>query len=184
MPNFKLQRLIMSGFVGFAESGKTIDGVTVSDLARPDTTPADNFGTLGCIEQVSFDQDVETEDDYCPLASGNGYIKETFNNVVADYMDFTLKNHSEHVFRLLFGAPAEIVDGTAFKPFDVQTREIFGWINFQARGGGNTLLDGFIWGKLTLQDYPGFSKDATKPVLRFQVLESTLNQLTPASITT
>ncbi len=78
---------------------------------------------------------------------------------------------------------SEVVDGTPFVPFDVQTREIYGWITFSAKASGGSLIDGFIWGKLTLQEYPGFSKDATKPVLRFQKLDSTLNSLTPTNVT-
>lgn len=181
---YNLEKALVGAFVGFAEEGKTIDAITVAIDAQPDTDPDTNYSSLGCVQQVNFDSDVETDEDYCPNESGLGYTKEVENNIVADYMDFSLKSHSEPVYRLLFGSAAEIVDGTPFIPFESSKREIKGWISITSKSGGQTKFEMLIWGKLTLQEYPGWSKDATKPVLRFQKLDSPLNTATPTNITT
>jgi len=178
-----IQKLIIGAFVSIAEEGQEIDSITVSNLARPDTDPSTNYTELGCIQGVDFDMDVEEDEDFCPNESGFGYTKETDKNIVSDYMIFSLRDHSEQVFRLLFGKEGgAIVDGTAFTPFEDTRREIRCWLHLQAKSNGNTNIDMFQYGKLTLEEYPGWSKDYTKPQLKFQRLSSPLNEITPSAI--
>lgn len=179
------QKLIIGAFIGVAEQGDLVDGVTVSKTAFPDNDPATNYTDIGCVQDVQFSFDEEEEEDYCPNVSGNGYTKEVTKIITADYMDLTVRDHTEMVFRMLFGKSGKIVNGTPFKPWDVSDRSIYVVLRIGAKGGGNDLIDGtasFIYGKLTLQDYPGWSRETTRPVVRFQKLDSTLNSFTPQNI--
>lgn len=182
----KLEKLVIGGFLSFVESGKTVDTVTVSKDAFPDDDPAENWDSLGCISEVNMEVETETDTDYCPSVTG-GYDKIDDERAVRDVIKFQTKDLSEPFWRLQFGLTAEIAEGVAQMPFAQANRHIEGWLKVQAvadvDNGGDRIV-AKIWGRLSIDSNPKWSKDATKPAMKFQALYSPIATLTPTSITT
>jgi hypothetical protein len=178
----KLEQTTIGGFLSFAESGKTIDAIVVSAAAFPDDDPAENWDSLGCITEVNFEAEKETDTNYCPSPTG-GYDKIDTERVIKDLLKFITIEQSEPYWRLMLGLGAEIVDGVAQMPFASTKRYIEGWLKVTAKGDdGVDRIDMRVWGRLSLDANPKWSKDPTKPALNFQVLYSAIATVTPTSI--
>ena len=179
---YNLQKLILGGFLFFVEKGETIDNITVDPETYPDTDPAENWNSLGCVSEVNFNKETETDTDYCPSPAG-GYNKEDDEVVVSDNIEFITRAHSEPYWRMLLGLNNKIVDGTAQTPFANKRRYIEGWLKIQGRaqdGADRVVMN--IYGRLTINDNPKWSKDATKPALKFQKLYSSIATVEPNGI--
>lgn len=178
----KLEKTTIGGFLYFVESGKTIDATVVSAAAYPDVDPITNWDSLGCIQEVNFEAEKETDTDYCPSASG-GYDKVDDERVVRDLLKFVTREQSEPVWRMMLGLNAQIVNGTAQTPFANGKRYIEGWLKVQGRADdGTDRIVMNIWGRLSLDANPKWSKDPTKPALTFQKLYSAIATVEPTSI--
>ncbi len=179
---YNLKREIIGTFLFFAEQGSVVDGITVDVNAFPDVDPESNWNSLGCVSEFNVETDDEGEDEYCPAPTG-GYIKETIPNIVADYLDFQVRDHSEPIWRMMMGLTAEAVDGVEQVPFSDTQREIFGWLKVQGRGrDGRDRIVMNVYGKITLNSSLQWSRNVTRPELRFQVLSSPIATLTPDGI--
>lgn len=179
---YNLEKLVIGGFLFFVESGKTIDAITVDKDTYPDVDPITNWNSLGCISEVNFEPETETDTDYCPDPAG-GYTKEDDERVVRDLIKFVTREHSEPFWRLLLGLNNEIVNGTAQTPLANNQRYIEGWLKVQGRADdGSDRIVMNIWGRLSLDANPKWSKDPTKPALKFQKLYSSIATVEPADI--
>ena len=179
---YKLEKLIIGGFLFFAEKGETIDAITVDADAYPDTDPIENWNPLGCVSEVNFNKDTETDTDYCPSPSG-GYDKNEEEVVVADYIEFITRAHFEPYWRMLLGVRDKIVNGTAQTPFAEKSRIIEGWLKIQGRaqdGSDRVVMN--VYGQLSINDNPKWSKDSTKPALKFKRLYSSIATVEPNGI--
>ena len=179
---YKLEKLVIGGFLYFVESGTLVDGVTVDENAFPDVDPIDNWNSLGFITEVNPETEKETDTDYCPSPAG-GYEKVDDERVVADYWKFITREHSEPFWRMLLGLRNEIQNGVAQTPLDEKRRYIDGWLKVQARADdGVDRLVMNIYGRLSLDANPKWSKDPTKPALSFQKLYSAVATVEPNGI--
>ena len=100
---YSLQKLIIGGFLYFVETGKVIDGVTVSKAAYPDVSPTTNWNDLGCIQEFNPEAKKENYPDMCPSASG-GYDEVDDERVVQDFLKFVTRDHSEPFWAHVAGA--------------------------------------------------------------------------------
>lgn len=98
---------------------------------------------------------------------------------VRDTITFPVREHSEHVYRLLFGIDGRVPAGgnTAVTPFNKQVREIQGFLQLQGRnakdGVNRTVFDVFV--RLKLSAYPGWTPKTTVPEFTAEVIASDLN---------
>lgn len=168
--------------MSFVEAGKTIDGVVVGSDAYPDVDPVENWSSLGCISETNFNTETETDTDYCPSPSG-GYDKDDDETVVGDILNFATREHSEPVWRMLLGLKDEIANGVSQTPMAETRRFVEGWIKVQGRGSdGSDRVVMNLYGRLYLDGSPKWSKDPTKPALKFVKRYSAISTVTPQGI--
>ena len=180
--SYNLEKLIIGGFLSFAEGGTTIDSLTIDSSAYPDNDPVENWSPLGCISEVNFETETETDTDYCPSPTG-GYDKNDDEVISKDLIKFVTKDHSEPFWRLLMGTPAAIVDDATQVPFSEPRRYVEGWLKIQGVGDdGNDRIMLHVWGRLSIDSNPKWSKDATKPALKFQKFFSSASTILPTGI--
>ena len=172
----RMSRHLVGGFAYFAEDGSTIDASLVGVDAAPDfAADLELVPSLGCIEQVSPSVEEESHTFDCPSATG-GYERSTERNVLADYLDMQLTKTNEIVQRLTWGVADEIADDTEQEPFEVRDRRLLGWLHLLGRlRGGDVLVKADLWVECRLQENPPWSKEPTRPALRFQVIGNALN---------
>ena len=171
---YNLEKLIIGGFLSFYEEEATVSTALI--------LPASGHSDLGCINEVNFAPETETDTDYCPVASG-GYEKIEDERIVKDLIQFVTRDHSEPYWRMLLGTSAALVDAAAQKPFEKSRRHIQGWLKVVGTGDdGVDRITLQIWGRLSIDSNPKWSKDASKPALKFQKIDSTLNTVLPAGI--
>lgn len=177
---YKLQKQVIGGFLDFIPHGETVDTETTGPTVLPDDDPIENWTeySLGCVEQVQFEKEEETDEDYCPSETG-GYRKEKEMRIVSDSILFTLQQHSEPIFRLLLGLNQKMTGATGQKIFEnTGDRQITGWIRMRGVGkAGEALVLAKIEVKLRLSDYPGWSRESTKPVISCEVIDNDLNDI-------
>lgn len=178
----KLEKLIIGGFVYFVEEGDVIDTTTVGIAAYPDVDPIENWENMGNVSEVNFDKETETDTDYDPSPAG-GYDKINDETVVADIIKFITKQMSEPVWRMKLGLKNKIVDGVAQTPFNEKRRKIRGWLKVQGRGNdGSDRVIMNVYGDISLDANPKWSKDPTKPGLKFQKVYSPISTVEPNGI--
>ena len=139
---YYLQKRIIGGFADFIPHGETVDALTTSPTVIPDDDPIENWTdyNLGCVQDVQFDSETEDEEDYCPAETG-GYSKTITRTTVRDTMTLTLKDHSEPIFRLLFGLNQKLTGATGQQPFEnLGDREITGWLRLRGVGSAAEAL--------------------------------------------
>lgn len=178
---YNLQRHVIGGFLDFIPHGSTVDSATTSALIQPDDAPITNWTdyNMGCVLNVKFDKKTQEDPDLCPVESG-GYEEESNTRVIADYIDCTLKTHSEPIFRLLFGLNQKLTGATGQTPFEnLGERQITGWARFRGVGGsGQALVIAKLEVKLSLMEYPDWNgSSAVRPIVRLQVKSNALNDL-------
>lgn len=177
---FKLQKQVIGGFADFIPHGESVDTVTTGPAAQPDDDPVENWTdySLGCIEQVAFEKEEESDEDYCPQETG-GYRKVKEMRVVSDTIKLTLQQHSEPIFRLIFGLKDKMTGATGQQPFSNSgDRQISGWLRLRGIGkDGEALVLAKVEVKLRVQEYPGWSRESTKPVVSCEVIGNALNDL-------
>jgi hypothetical protein len=169
------ERQLIGCFAFFVEAGTTVDSVTVSATAKPDTNPLTNWPQIGCIESGKFEPKKSSEVFMCPSETG-GYVEENVDKIVADFLNLRTNYMNEFVKRLEFGLTSPIVLDTAQTAHAATTREIYGWIKVQGRkedGNDDFVMD--WWCKMTLTDTLDRNDKTLRPTLRFQKLASTLN---------
>lgn len=179
-----LRKELIGGVVSFVEAGtEFLDAATplvVSKTVKPsaiiDPSP---WYSLGKTIEVGFDTKTnsDTLTSFCPEICR--YIEEEDILAVSDKIKFQVREHSEHVYRLLFGIAAKLpTDGTtAVVPYGEQVREIEGWLQMQGRSArdatNRTVFD--VWVKLRLSAYPGWKKETTIPEFTAEVVATELN---------
>lgn len=180
---YYLQKRIIGAFVDFIPHGETVDAIVTSPVLIPDEAPEENWTdyNMGCAQDVQFESETEDDEDYCPALTG-GYSKSITRTTVRDEIIVTLKDHSEPVFRLLFGLNQKLTGVTGQQPFEnLGDREITGWLRLRGIGAAGstseTLANVKVEVKMRISDYPGWTKDATKPVVAFEVISNTFNDL-------
>lgn len=182
---YNLHKRILGAFASFVEVGAVFgDPVnTVGAELYPNADPyPELWNSLGCVIDASPEVEVETDEDFCPSPAG-GYVKETTQSVVQDILKLSLKTHSEPIERLIWGASAAIVDQTQFTPFAAKDRFIAGWLHLQLREqGGTDTVVAALYGKLRLDAAPKWSKDPTKPAVKFEILYSSVATVLPDGI--
>lgn len=96
----------------------------------------------------------------------------------------TLSKHSEPIYRLLFGLKNKLTGATGQKAFENSgDREITGWLRLRGVGpNGEALVVAKIEVKMRLENYPGWSKDATFPEVKLEVINNTLNDLIDSNV--
>lgn len=178
----------IGALVFFVEKGTTIDGVTVSATAYPDTSPVTNWtdNSLGCI--LEFKPESETEDEaYDCYVANRGWTKMKRTKTVADYLAFTTRALSEPVARLMFGSQVAIADGTPFVPYaNLGDRNVEGWLRIQAQDSATPFADHcimLVYGKLRLAEQPAWTKEQVKPKFKFEVLATSPNTAVADKIT-
>lgn len=178
----KLEKLIIGNFAFFVEGGSEIDGVSVSKSAFPDVEPAENWHSMGCVSETTFETEKESDEDYCPSPMG-GYQKIKTESVVRDTIKFKVRQTSELFWRLSLGLKEKIVNSTPQAPFSATHRYIEGWLKIQGRGDdGKDRVVMNVWGRLYMDENPKWSKDPTKPSYAFDVLYSPAASVEPADI--
>ena len=178
----KLEKLIIGSTISFAEAGTTIDGILVTADAFPDDDPVENWASLGCVSETNIEPETETDTDYCANALGI-YEKIDDERVVAVIIKFQVRDHSEQFWRMILGVPVAIADGVVQIPFSTARRYIDGWVKIDAFGDdGVKRINMLVWGRLTVDAAPKWSKDATKPALKFQKFYSAISTVTPTAI--
>lgn len=182
---YNLQKHVMGGFADFIPHGTMVDLNSTSSLIQPDDDPIENWtdANLGDVLEVSFDTDKQEDEIHVPSASGD-YVKETEYRVYADYIDLKLKSHNDLIFQLLFGLNNKLTGATGQQVFENRgDRSITGWVRLRgkARGGTDIVLTK-IEVKLSLKEYPGWTKDTTYPVVRFEVIDNALNDMIDTDI--
>ena len=178
----KLEKLRIGNFGYFVEEGTVIDGVTVSKNAFPDVDPADNWPSLGCIQETDFETEKESDTDYCPSPSG-GYDKMEDEHVVRDLIKFKTRELGEPFWRMSLGLKNKIANGTAQIPFASKNRWIYGWFKSQGRGDdGVDRVVMNVWGRLMIDENPKWSKDPTKPAYVLEVQYSPIATVEPNAI--
>lgn len=185
---YNLQKHIIGGFVDFIPHGETVDAQTTSATVQPDDDPITNWTdyNLGCVLNVSFNKEVQDDPDLCPSESG-GYYRESDERVVADFIDLTLKAHSEPIYRLLFGLNQKLTGLTGQTPYeDKGERSITGWVRFRGVGtNAEALILMKVEAKLMLLEYPDWNgQAAARPVVRLDIKDNSLNDLIDDEILT
>ena len=180
MAEIALTKELLAGcFAFFVESGTTVDGITVSELAKPDNDPLDNWPQFKCVEKMTPGKTrVNLGDRLCPSATARGYVTTQRNVTTQRYVDMTLNDSNELVERLQWGLAAPIVQGTAQTPGGDAREQIYGWLKIQnmdlPAGADHSGID--QWGYLTLEQAPTVENRYQQFVLRhWFVLGSSLN---------
>jgi hypothetical protein len=182
----KLEKLILGAFASFAAEGTTygtspVNTVGIGLYPNADTFPA-SWKSLGCVLDSSAETVTETYEDDCPQAAG-GYGRTTEEVVLQDIIKLSLREHSELIHRMVWGADAAIVNDAAFTPFKKKDRFVQGWLHFQLRGqDGTDRIVAALWGKLRLDAAPKWAKDPTKPAVKFEIITSTIQAVEPLAI--
>ena len=185
---YYLQKRIIGGFADFIPHGETVDGQTTSSTVLPDddwTTGEWADYNLGCVQEVQFNVETEDDEDYCPSETG-GYSKTITRTTVRDEIQLTLKDHSEPVFRLLFGLNQKLTGLTGQQPFEnLGERAITGWLRLRGVGSAaEALVISKIEVKLSISDYPGWTREAARPVVACEVITNTLNDFIDDAVLT
>lgn len=180
MELYELRRLILSGWVDFIEHGTTVDLNPTSSSVLPDDDPIENWtdATLGSALGVDFDKKEKTDEVVRPSEEGD-WEQEDFTRVLADYLDIELENHSEPIFRLLFGMKQKMTGTTGQRIYAHRgDRSINGWLRLRGKNqDGTDMIVAKIEVKMMLKSYPGWKVDAPYPVVRFQVKNNALNDI-------
>lgn len=176
MPQFNLQKTMLGSKLYFIENGVTVDTVTVSKDAKPDTDPTTNWRSLGCANDLTPYR-VTEEDTPFKCFDGKRFRQRSTTVVLEDGWEFSLESHCEPIYRLMLGLSAEVADDTPVIPFAESIREIMGWLKFQAR---NVNANGDIWtmdlyGRLEMIELPTYNDKSVYPRMRFTTEESDLN---------
>lgn len=172
-----LAEKLLGGFAYAVESGKTVDGDTVSASYFPDNDPTSNWPSAGDILAVRFSASRQTDPVMIPQAAG-GYVEDPRETVTADFVDLVLRNFNEWIHRIMFGLSAEIALDTPQTIWDDPERYILGVLKLQGRQQDGTDLVRFdCYGKFTLGQIPEWTEKYGQPVLRFQKLYSALNSI-------
>ena len=175
-----LEQYLVGAFAYFAEDGETYGVTTVSKTSKVDVSANyDDVPSLGCVENAASPRETRNTEIFCPKATG-GYERTTEAPQIGIYFDLTLTKANEWIHRLAFGKSSAIVQGTGFQPFAMADPKVNGWlhlncVNMPASGTGATLVKLDLWCEMRLPDAPANSPDRQKPVLRFQVLDNSLN---------
>lgn len=177
--SYDLRKERLGTFAYFVKAGTVVDANTVDEGFFPDAaTDPDAWSSLGCVIQASLEPETEESDpDYCPSPSG-GYIKEVDTYTVRDVLTATLKCHCEIIWRLIWGVTGEMDNSTPYTPFTKSDRYVQGWINLQLRAeDGTDRARAVLWVKLRLAEPALWSKDPTKPVIRCEVVYSSIQSV-------
>ena len=179
----KLEKLIIGTFLSIVEEGTVVGENTVGVAFYPDPEESgESWLSMGCVMDAAPETETEEDTDYCPSASG-GYDKEILSTVVRDVLKLSLKAHSEVIHRLVWGVAAPLVEGEAQTPFTVKDRKIRCWIHFQGRAqDGEDRFIAALYGDLRLDAAPKWSKDPTKPAVRFEIVRSTIQSVVPGDV--
>lgn len=181
---FELRKERFGVFASFVEEGTVVGENTVGIDFFPDATEnPEAWNSLGSVQQSNLEPETEESDpDYDPVPEG-GYEKSVDSYVTRDIYKASLKCHFEIIHRLIWGAAAKLANGTPVSPFVKKDRFVRGWINIQLRAeDGTDRMVAALWGKMRLDANPVWSKDASKPAIRFEVVRSPIAAIEPEAV--
>ena len=95
-------------------------------------------------------------------------------------LKFQVREHNEIFWRQIFGMRAPAQQNVSQVPYEQTRRWVEGWLKIQARGQDGVdriVMD--VWGRLNIDENPKWSKDVTRPSLKFQVIPSPVALITP-----
>ncbi|HBR95708.1 MAG TPA: hypothetical protein DEA90_16245 [Opitutae bacterium] len=166
---------IIGAHAFFALEGASIDGITVSETAKPDADPIANWSSLGVIEENDINVAYEGETKhYAPTPGGYKQRRSTYESIEVSG-SLLCQDMDAFVLSLAMGAKQADENGD-YVPGS-QTEAQRGWLKLQHYAGDTdelvNLMD--IWVEFKVGGGIKFSKAVTKPSVDFTVLHSALN---------
>lgn len=182
----KLEKLILGTFAAFVETGTTYGAAPVNTVSRElypsPATHAASWSGLGDVLDAAPEKKEEDYSDTVPSPYG-GYTTESDTVVLQDTLKLSLKCHNEIIHRLIWGLASKIEDGVEQTPFANPNRYVEGWINFQLRGqDGADRVVVALYGRIRLDANPKWSKDPSKPAIKFEILRSSIQSILPDGV--
>lgn len=175
-----LEELMLGAFIMVLEQGTTVDADVIAIDSMPDDVPATNWTDwrIGSIERVKITPVTKSFPRSKPQIVG-GYNENPKIITTGYTIEAQLDSYSEYIHRLMLGAPAKIVAGTAFTPFKMGVdQKITGWTRIEAKEeGGATRINLIEWCDMRLSTNPEWKAEPGKPVVTFTVLGDDNNGL-------
>jgi hypothetical protein len=175
-----LEELMLGAFIMVLEEGTTVDGDVIAIDSQPDAVPATNWTgwKLGSIERVKITPTIKSFARSRPQIVG-GYNEDPKLVTTGFTIEAQLDSYSEYIHRLMLGAPAKIVAGTAFTPFKMgRDHKVRGWTRIEAKEeNGATRINLIEWCDMRLTTNPEWKSEPGKPVVTFTVLGDDNNGL-------
>ena len=173
-----LNTLVIGSHIWFCRGGTTIDSTAINaSTAPPDITPTDNWISLGCVEDVSVERDLQRETLYCPSP---GQYKKKKNITIQKDMRFqlTMREHSNVFFEMLYattGPIANAASGGSFVPNDDEGT-IEGWWKMQKYDQDDNLIVAMdVWGEASIEGAIPLGRSLNPWTMTLEVLDSAHN---------
>lgn len=162
----------------FAESGKTVEGVTVAEATKPAGSVLTTWQSLSCIEKASLLREYEGgESRFCPnLTTGLWEKKKKKGAVVSLALEFDVQDVSEFLNRVAWNAASIDSGDGEFTP-NSQPEGIYrGWLLVIQQNGVEEVTLAHVWGELTMPNAMQIAgRTGSVPKVRFDVLGNALN---------
>lgn len=177
MATMTLKRMVLGSHVYFARSGSVIDSVTVSKTAKPTNDPTTNWVSLGCVDDVSIDRQIQEEESYCP--SPGQYALDDITVIQKDMtISATLSVVSNAYFQMLMNSSGAIADGASSGAYVPNSGDGYlrGWFKLQQYDQSDTLIHAVdVWGGGRLSGAQELGRSVIRPQMEIRVFDSTLN---------
>ena len=187
---------IIGNHVYFLAVGKDIDGVTIASNAKPDDDPVTNWTSfkLGCVEEASINNDIQTEEVKCPVEDkgdgtpGGSY--QTVDEFVTEQnlsLNLTLAELNPTAWRIMWMSGEILPTSGNNGPFTPLSAGAFvkGWSRIAQYDESNILISTVdVFCQLRLNGSVNFNSSVTKVPLTLKVFSNPLNSGTLHSIFT
>lgn len=166
------------GAAYFAEDGRTIETVTVSESVKPAGSNLSGWEELGCIEKAMLTREVDGGvTRYCPnLTAGLWEKKKTVGRTVSLSIELTIQEISEFLHRMAWNAAT--VDGSdgEFVP-NSQPEGIFrGWLVVQQQNGDEVVTVAHLRCELSMPNAAEITgRSGAAAVVKVDVIANTEN---------
>eukprot|EP00112_Aurelia_sp_Birch-Aquarium-sp1_P003680 Seg14146.2 transcript_id=Seg14146.2/GoldUCD/mRNA.D3Y31 product="hypothetical protein" protein_id=Seg14146.2/GoldUCD/D3Y31 len=163
------EEALVGGLAFFVENGTTVDAVTVSQSAKPDTDPETNWDQFGCINAVKFQSEKKSFGTK-KCFDGVNYSEREVTRNVRDEIMLNTQDMNAYVQRLQYGLAANPVAGGAeVNAFADSDRKIWGWLKLQGHrvGVGTVAVAVDLWGYLELEEGYEWKDELNDIALKF-----------------